>query len=71
MFVNCTHVYLRVYVYVCLLLWCLHAAGSDSGALRAIKAAGSSGPMLEFGAVQTQQAGSAADVRRRFAAQPQ
>jgi hypothetical protein len=41
-------------------------AAADSGALRAIKAPGSSAPTLEFGAVQTQAAGRAADVRRRF-----
>lgn len=43
------------------------AAGSDSGTLKAIKAAGSAAPTLEFGAIQTQQAGAGADIRRKFA----
>jgi hypothetical protein len=45
------------------------AAQADSRGLRTIKAAGSAAPAIEFGAVQTQQAGSAADVRRKFAGQ--
>jgi len=43
------------------------AAGGDSGTLKAIKAAGSAAPTLEFGAIQTQQAGAGADIRRKFA----
>lgn len=45
------------------------AAGADSGALRTIKAAGSVAPTIEFGAVHTQQAGTAAEIRRKFAGQ--
>lgn len=51
---------------LCSLFGC-PAAAADSGALRAIRAAGTAAPTLEFGAVQTQHAGSAADIRKKFA----
>lgn len=44
------------------------AAASESGALRAIKSSAGAAVALEFGAVQTQQAGDAAALRRKFAA---
>lgn len=46
-----------------------HAAASESGSLKAVKATHGAAVSLEFGAVQTQQAvGDAAALRRKFAA---
>lgn len=46
----------------------LVAAASESGVLKAIKSSAGAAVSLEFGAVQTQLAGDAASLRRKFAA---
>jgi hypothetical protein len=57
-----------MYPHICAAATAVFAAASESGALRAIKSSTGAAVALEFGAVQTQQAGDAAALRRKFAA---